>query len=372
MLLRHLEEHSVKKPARWSVAVGTGLLLSLTALTPLSSATAAPAPAHRADLVDVPARALVDRVINPDDYECETPILQQYVTATLLDMTAEQFAFVVAHQGTLLNVPTYEALVYGSDTDPTYALDSHAAQLEKAFRQVKRFWSDVPSDDIQLHAMHGDVLLDADRIARTLAFLAETDVTPQIQAEADTVADFMATQGDFYNNPLWTLNAYAFSGEGDPDPRAQEIPDKLVFGDGFLQAMDDLGFGDVGPRVVMGHEFGHHIQYELGLFDPVASPEATRRTELMADAYAAYFGVHKRGLALNQKRVVDTLQTFYAVGDCAFDNDGHHGTPNQRRRAAEWGADLAQASQPASSKLLASELAELFEAKLPELVAPDA
>ena len=127
---------------------------------------------------------------------------------------------------------------------------------------------------------------------------------------------------------------------------------------------------DVG--VVMGHEFGHHIQYELGLFDPVPSPEATRRTELMADSYAAYFGAHKRGLTLNTKRIVDALLSFYAVGDCAFDDNGHHGTPNQRERAATWGAQLAKAASPASSKLLASEFADLFEAKLPELVAPDA
>lgn len=357
------------------VAVGTGLLLTLTALVPVSGATAAPAPAapaSRVDLVDVPARALVDRVINPDDHECQTPLLQQYVNNIVLGLTDEEFAFLVVHQGTLLNVPTYEALVYGSNTDPTYGLDSHATQVQKSFRQVKNFWSDVPSDDVQLHAMHGDVLLDAGRIARTLAFLAETDITPAIQAEADTVAAYMQSHADFVDNPLWTLNAYAYSNVDDPDPRAQDIPDKLVFGDGFLQAMDDLGLGDVGPRVVMGHEFGHHIQYELDLFDPVASPEATRRTELMADAFASYFGVHKKGLTLNRKRVVDTLQTFYAVGDCEFDDPGHHGTPNQRRRAADWGADLAQASKPASSRLLASEVAARFEIVLPEIVAPDA
>ena len=78
----------------------------------------------------------------------------------------------------------------------------------------------------------------------------------------------MATAGDFVDNPLWTLNAYAFSAEGDPDPVVQGLPDKLVFGDGFLAAYDSFGLGDVGPRVVMGHEFGHHIQYELDLFEP--------------------------------------------------------------------------------------------------------
>jgi hypothetical protein len=352
------------------VAVGTGLLLGLTSLAPVSTATAA-APVHRVDLVDVPAHALVDRVINPDDYECGPTMLDAYVGDLINSMSDEQFFFLLDHIDTMLNVPTYDPLFFGTAGDPDYALTTHVAQLRNTFRDVKKFWTGIKSDDIQLMAMHGDVLLDADRIARTNAILAG-GMTPAIEAEAEEVADFMATQGDFYNNPLWTLNAYAFSAEGDPDPAVQGLPDKLVFGDGFIEAYDSFGLGDVGPRVVMGHEFGHHIQFELDLFPAVASPEGTRRTELMADAFGAYFGVHKRGLTLNAKRVVDALLSFYTVGDCAFDDNGHHGTPNQREASATWGADLAKASKPASSRLPASEFADMFDAKLPELVAPDA
>jgi hypothetical protein len=59
-------------------------------------------------------------------------------------------------------------------------------------------------------AMNGDVLLDADRIAKTLTAMVATGeldpMTPaEIQAEAATVASFMQTQGDFFDNPLWTL-----------------------------------------------------------------------------------------------------------------------------------------------------------------------
>ena len=55
-------------------------------------------------------------------------------------------------------------------------------------------------------AMHGDVLLDADRIAKTLTAMVATGeldpMTPaEIRAEAATVAHFMQTQGDFYDNP---------------------------------------------------------------------------------------------------------------------------------------------------------------------------
>jgi len=290
-------------------------------------------------------------------------------------MTDEQFAFLVAHQDALLAVPTYDALFFGTAGDPDYTLDSHAQQLTKTFRDLKRFWSDVDVDDVQLMAMHGDVLLDAERIAATLTAMVATDqidpMTPEeIAEEAETVADFMQEQGDFYDNPLWTLNAFAFSAEGETDPIVAALPDKLVFGDGILEAYDAIGLGDVGPRVIMAHEFAHHIQFELGTCDtgPTDEATATRRTELMADAMASYYATHKKGLALNRKRVIDALLSFYTVGDCSFTSPGHHGTPLQRERAAQWGADLAAAARPRSEVLPAATVIEMFDAALPGII----
>jgi hypothetical protein len=116
-------------PAALPVAIGTGLLLALTALVPVPGAGAAPAPAapaSRADLVDVPARALVQRVLDPDDYECGPTLFDAFIGDVIDAMTDEEFAFFVAHIDTLLDVPTYAPLLFGTDTDPTYALDSHA------------------------------------------------------------------------------------------------------------------------------------------------------------------------------------------------------------------------------------------------------
>ena len=92
----------------------------------------------------------------------------------------------------------------------------------------------------------------------------------------------------------------------------------------------------------------------------------------MADAFAGYFGVHKKGLALNAKRVVDAIMAFYVVGDCPFTSPGHHGTPNQRERAATWGTEVAMAAQPKSFVLGSLAFADMFDEKLPEFVAPDA
>jgi len=368
----------VKRLVRWSVALGSGLILGLTALTPVATASAAasaPAASSTRTLVEIPAKAAIEGAVEPSECDEDT-LLNDFVLQTLLSMTPEQLAFTFQHVEALTSVPTYDALFFGTAGDPDYALESHARQLTNTFRDLRRFWSDVQSDDIQLLAMHGDVLLDEERIAATLTLmdkyeLLEEDWTPEeIALEAKTIAAFMESQGSFFDNPIWTLNAFAFSGEGEPEPEIAALPDKLVFGDGLLVAYDSFGLGDVGPRVIMAHEFAHHVQFELGVFeaDPENPAEATRRTELMADAMAAYYGVHKKGLALNSKRVVDTLVSFYIVGDCSFDSEGHHGTPIQRQRAAEWGAALAKAAKPASFVLSAEDVVEMFDAALPGII----
>ena len=146
-----------------------------------------------------------------------------------------------------------------------------------------------------------------------------------------------------------------------------------MFGDGILDALDALHLGNVGPRVVMGPEFGHHIQFERNLFESdLEGPEATRRTELMADAFATYFGVHKRGLALRARGTRAAVRTFYEVGDCSFDSPGHHGTPNQRARSARWGAHVARSTRPQWRILPSVVFAARFEARPAELIAPDA
>ncbi|MFG2559274.1 hypothetical protein [Streptomyces sp. NPDC048496] len=110
-------------------------------------------------------------------------------------------------------------------------------------------------------------------------------------------------------------------------------------GDGILEALKAVGLRDTAPRAILAHEFGHHVQYEDNLFanTTLTGPEATRRTELMADAFGTYFLTHSRGEALNTKRVLGSAQSFYEVGDCGFTNPGHHGTPNQRLAASSWG-----------------------------------
>jgi hypothetical protein len=92
----------------------------------------------------------------------------------------------------------------------------------------------------------------------------------------------------------------------------------------------------------------------------------------MADAYSTYFLTHKRGAAMNRKRVAQFLETSYQAGDCGFDDPGHHGTPNQRRRAAAFGFEIAARAQKQGHILTSEQFHDLFVAAYPGIVAPDA
>ena len=104
----------------------------------------------------------------------------------------------------------------------------------------------------------------------------------------------------------------------------------------------------------MAHEFAHHVQFERDLLtSPLTGAEATRRTELLADAMAACFATHSRGLALNAKRVVQAQEAFAQVGDCAFTDLNHHGAPLQRERVTLWGVGLADSARAGQAPAVA-------------------
>lgn len=322
-------------------------------------------------------RDLVRGAINPDDYVCppSTPLVD-WLIATLepVDPAILNDLFGLAADV----LPTAYALIFETEDTPQYfGYNGEYNQIMvKTERTVKSFW-DIASDDIQLLAMHGSVLLDVDKMTATYqaAFTIGGQPIPEALARAlaeavrdDILADDALNGGD---HPIFTFNAFAFSDFEGP------IPDKIVMGDGILDGYSALGFDDVAPQGVYAHEFAHHIQYENGYFEELPPTgattvaELTRYTELMADAMAAYYLTHKRGEALNRKRVAQFLEVFFNIGDCAFTNPGHHGTPNQRMRAAEFGFNVADAAQKQGHILTSDEFHDLFVAEYSRIVAPD-
>lgn len=320
---------------------------------------------------EVALLAALNRAINPGDYECGPTPLDAYVEEITQDVDFLTI-LILALLG-VLDMPSYDALLFGTEGDPDYALPGDAKGLTKAFTKAQRFW-DVESDDIQLIGMHGEMVTDQERVERyyeVLDGLSEEEAAEMADLVVELVAQDPALDGG--DHPLFTLNAFAFSAEGESDPLIGSIPDKIVMGEGIVEANDWMGLGSVGSQAVLSHEFAHHVQYEEGLFDADLPPnEATRRTELMADAYASYFSAHRKGLNLRKDVILTVQESFYAVGDCSFSSGGHHGTPNQRLRAAEWGADLAISARKQGHVLSLDELLARFEAQLPIIVAPDA
>jgi hypothetical protein len=315
------------------------------------------------------------QAIHPRDYVCSSSSpVGDFLDAELgktLSIPAERTLFFELYDRSADLIPTYEALYYQTSATPqTFGYNGQFTQvMVNTERGVKGFW-DIKSSDIQVVAMHGTVLLDTARTAKTYRLLGFSASVASANAKAVQAALLKSTTMNRGNYAFWTFNAFAFSTYG------ASVPDKIVMGDGILEAYAALGYGDVAPQAIFAHEFGHHIQYENGYFNDLPNryqdPEQTRYTELMADAMSAYYLTHSRGAAMNQKRVEQFLDVFFQIGDCSFKSDGHHGTPNQRRAAATFGFKLAADAQRQGQILTSAQFHDLFVAQYPTLIAPDA
>ena len=323
--------------------------------------------------------------INPDDYICpaSTPIFDIYNDAFVQLIVEEFDIFLFLYVDVWADLlPQYEALIFleaehkqefGYDGEFTNAIDRTNIDLRR--------FSDIPSDNLQVVPMKGSMLNDADRVARAYQSPLVPPFGGLSEANAYFVAGLIQDALDASNlldggdHPLFSFNAFAFSGSA-----GLGIPPKIIMGDAILNGYADLGFGDVAPQAILAHEWAHQIQFAYGWYnDPVPSldppadaAEETRYSELMSDAWAAYFLTHKRGATMNQKRVVQFLEVFYQIGDCAFSDPGHHGTPNQRMKAAMWGFDLADQAQVQGHIMSSQEFHDAFVANYLSFIQPDA
>ena len=312
-------------------------------------------------------RALVQRAIVPTICNDYTPIYQ-WLDGQLADWNNEVF-FYAALTG-MFDFPTYDAYFFENSSANQYfgVNGEYTQKTTKSFKDLQRFWN-IPSQGIVLAAMHGSMLRDREKLIR-IDQIYWGD-SPEVAA---FWADFILTVLDLFpqyrngDHPIFTFNAFAT--DAFPFPPFGNVVDKIVMGDGIIDGYVGLGFGDVASQAVLAHEFGHHIQFKIGVFITEFTPEETRRTELMADAYSAYYMSHAQGAAMQWKRVRQFLEVFFNIGDCAFTSPGHHGTPLQRLAAADFGYSVANDAQKQGHILTSQEFASLFAAKLPTLVNP--
>jgi hypothetical protein len=241
--------------------------------------------------------------------------------------------------------------------------------LTKTFKDLKRFWN-IQSDDIALIAMHGSVLRDKAKLMQvyTVVFgLSTTDA----EYYADLVLQLLHTYPQYRNgdHPIFSFNGIAAPKFNLPSYGV--VPYRVILGDGVLDGYTAIGYGDVAPQALIAHEYGHILQYMLGLIRNITdidSPETSRRIELMADAFSAYYLSHARGAAMQWKRVKQFLQVTYNAGDCDFTSLHHHGTPTQRMAAADWAFTLASNTQKQGRILSVQEFIALFNAHFSEII----
>jgi uncharacterized protein len=130
--------------------------------------------------------------------------------------------------------------------------------------------------------------------------------------------------------------------------------DKLVYIDlGFfdeLQSRFGVGAAPFTQAYVLAHEYGHHVQDQLGVLDDIRGdrqgPESKAiRSELQADCYAGVWAAHavETGLIeeLTQADINSGLSAAAAIGDDRIQESTHgqvnpetwtHGSSEQRRR----------------------------------------
>ena len=312
-------------------------------------------------------------VIDPADYQCQSTPVRQWLSGELSGVNGFRMLLLQLLGGD--QIPTYDALLFGQQsTSNEFGIDgSYTNELNREMTNLKRFW-DFDGSDIQLVPMHGNVYQDLDRIVRVYEVLYGLDHEEAL-GNAEIVQAIVLDEPalDDGENPYFTFNAFAF--DPTPEDAAQfGLTKKIIVGDGVLQGMRGIGLQDkAAPLGILAHEYGHHVQYAKGLFDsPLTGAEATRRTELMADAFGTYFVVHARGSALNAQRTLDVEKSYYNVGDCSFGSDGHHGTPNQRFKSSQFAVNVVDSAPDEGHKLPALAFDAKFEQVLPQIVAPDA
>jgi len=335
----------------------------------------------------------INRALNPDDYICSAP--------TDLDLWVDaQFSEI--NELTLLVLDIFSVFRWAFDTkvvvdnnvdDEYIGVDGeHTRRQQKTFRDNQRFW-DIFSDDILLMGGHGAEIADDDLMQAFMPlafngfppFVRDIILTAVRSAIEGGIVDltifdptaYFWTPGmpGGYDNPLFSLNALAFTSYGEEIfPGSGIIPDKIVMGEGLIEALSDIGIDPKsGPDYVLSHEFAHHVQFEIGAFEPgPPAPEKTRRTELMADGFSAYYNSHARGNTFQAKQFTDVMTAAYEGGDCAFLNNGHHGTHLQRLKATIWGQMVSEDAADQGHIYPSATLLEMFDQALPTLVAPDA
>jgi hypothetical protein len=342
--------------------VTTAASCALVAGVVATSAAATAAPAAASSTVSAAQQKTFDRVlanvkaelrshdvhpfVNLDDgAACSTddsPVRNK-VTALESGWTEEQ-ADTVDYLG-LLN--EYYALYLG---DQTYGTNGEYTSVVKSeLKQLQNFW-DIDRWNTNSRGWHSDAVFSkAKMIALDMRFgdtkAQATKFAASVAAEIKTVPGLTKT------NPLLSFNSVS-----DPDTGT------IAMGDGIIEVYGLVGFnGTDVERFIMGHEYGHQVQFATGY-----DPNPSYGMETGADALSGYFVTHAKGLRFDARKIQEVEQAAYDIGDCVQS----HGTPTQRKASTQWGSSRALAGTNLNKVLTGAQFIKAWTVEFTKKIRP--
>lgn len=233
--------------------------------------------------------------------------------------------------------------------------------MAKRTLELEKFWD--MHGQIRVNGQHNATLNDREKVAYVLYnYFYGVPTMADAYALADELLAISAALSTVPESPFFSVDGFATSGN------------LIVIGDGLVQMLSEAGTQqDIVWTGVLAHEWAHQIQFDnyTAWYPNGAAnnlPEATRYTELEADFMAAYYMTHKRGATYNWKRVEQFFNLFFQIGDCYFNSNGHHGTPDQRMAAAYLGYETASKEQKQGQIMTPQQLHEIFVASINTLL----
>ncbi|MFF0149174.1 hypothetical protein ATK36_6254 [Amycolatopsis sulphurea] len=232
--------------------------------------------------------------------------------------------------------------VFGTD-------GQYTPRAAAAMGKLRGFWN-IESWNIQLVAWKGTDLGSEAKMKQTFGLgLAPAKVAKAAALTAKVLYELPVLQGG--RNSLLTLNAFSSPGNGPGGKR-------VALGDGLLDVTGILGFDDVSVESVIGHEYGHQVDF--------ANKNRPRNEsgEMGPDAYSSYFVAHAKGEAWDARAQQEVSYLDASIGDCMQS----HGTPDQRRAAGAWGSGQATGQDNPNQIVPSATMIDLFQKEYPKLV----
>ena len=276
----------------------------------------------------------IDHPVIPDLAEvvpgpCTDPPLRVWLMEQYFNWGKEATFISASLELRLSDLANFYTLYYENSPENQYfgIKGEHTDQVKKDFTALKLFW-DIKSKNIIVVGAHGSMLQDRSKILKMYKNIYNYD-----DDKANLYADSIATLFKIYPQFLkGDHSAFTFNQFAIPDTTIANVglvPAKIIIGDGLLEGFDKLGYGDIAPQAVLAHT---------------------------------------RGGALELAKLQKVAEVFFNTGDCEFTVDSHHGTPDQRKKATEWGYNLAINAPERSDILPIDEFAKLFDAGYPTVL----